>query len=268
MRHQRHIRFEKHASEVIADAQAVCFDSAWDRRTFRLLARSLFALSLCLVMCSLCVGEPPPIPPLTNGDGNIDNNGMKHANVALADGALSIHIGTPPVSPVTAVSGFGVDYTPDKFDVLEDTYFNAQHGWLPDGFFNELPDAGLIWIKRTGVSQPPGATLKVYEGGNMMEGMEAWTMQEIYSVDGFAWPWDGLMQHDYFTADTPGNYSMSFEVYVGSPEGTPIEGFAPATTTFDFVVVPEPACLTLLFLGAIPLLVPRRAAMAHAAVVR
>lgn len=200
----------------------------------------------------------PPPPPMTNG-GDVSNNGMRHLNVAISGSVLSIHSTSPPVTPLTMMSSHGIDYSPDKFNVLEDVYFNAQNGWLPDGLFTELPAEGAIWIKRTSASQPVGGRLRVFEGGNMTEGMDAWTMSELYAFDGATWRWDGAMQHDYYTADMPGAYAMSFEVYVGDGNGDPIAGYEPASTTVNFVAVPEPAALTLVGVaGSLLVMIQRR----------
>ena len=51
------------------------------------------------------------------------------------------------------MSGLGVDYTPEKFDVLENVYFNAQYGWLPDGYYRSPAMANTtIWMVRTAAS--------------------------------------------------------------------------------------------------------------------
>jgi len=192
----------------------------------------------------------PRMPPMTNGDGNVAHDGMKHANVSLVNSTLSIHVNDPPPSPVTMMTGFGVDYTPDKFNVLEDVYFNAQHGWLPEGIYSPPAGAG-IWIKRVAATQPVGSAFHVYEGGNGTEGMAAWTMNEIYDHDGFLWQWDGAMQHDYFTADRTGDYSMTFEVFVGDSSAAPLTGYPPETTTFQFRAVPEPSSVLLLLCGVL-----------------
>lgn len=222
-----------------------------------------FRLFFCAVFTALsfvlpAIATTPPMPPDTNGSGNPTNNGMKHANVTLSGTVVSVDINTPPTSPVTMTSGFGVDYTPGKFDVLEDVYFNAQHGWLPNGFFITLPAGGSIWIKRTGVTQPMGSTFKVYEGGNAIEGMPAWSMNEIYLSDGDIWQWDGAMHHDYYTADLPGDYSMSFELYAGDSVGNAVIGYTADTATFEFTVIPEPTSIALILIGASGLFIRRR----------
>lgn len=200
----------------------------------------------------------PPGPPATNG-GASENDGMKHAEISLSGGIVELHTANPPASPVVMTSGSGIDYTPDKFDVLEDNYFNAQHGWLsPGGFLTELPAGGSIWMKRLAATQPAGSTFEVFEGGNMAEGMGAWSMAPIYAADNDIWQWDGAMQHDYFTADMPGDYSMSFEVYVGDASGDAIDGFTAAQTTFDFTAVPEPSTCALALLGILGLFVRQR----------
>jgi len=221
--------------------------------------RIFFSAAVAALMtCETLLAGAPPMPPMTNGDGNPANNGMKHANVSLTGTVLAVNINTPPASPVTMTSGYGMDFTPSKFDVLEDVSFNAQHGWLPDGFFTTLPAGGAIWIKRTGTTQPAGSTFKVYDGGNAIEGMGAWSMNEIYANNGDLWQWDGVMQHDYFTADMPGSYSMSFEVFVGDAVGDAVAGFTPAPATFQFIVLPEPSACALALLAAVGLFCRRR----------
>lgn len=215
------------------------------------------ALILASSMALPGLATAPPMPPLTNGDGNVAHNGMKHANITLEDTALSIHIDDPPPAPVTMISGHGADYTPAKFDVLEDVHFNAQYGWLPGGIFSP-PSETSIWIKRTAATQPAGSIFKVYEGGNMTEGMAAWTMNEIYTHDDFIWQWDGAMQHDYFVGDRVGDYSMSFEVYIGDSSGNALPSYSSASTTFSFQVVPEPSTWVLATWGIVVFILRRR----------
>lgn len=213
-----------------------------------------FTAAATLAFSAPCFAVMPPMPGMTSGSGD---NGMKHAGIGLSGATLSVSIADPPIAPVTMTSGFGVDYTPNKFDVLEDVHFNAQHGWLPNGFIS-LPAERAIWIERSGVTQPAGSTFKIYEGGNMTEGMGTWTMNEIYSSNGFKWQWDAAMQHDYYTADQLGNYSLSFNVYVGDLSGVADTNFTPTTAVFEFVVVPEPSALGLVILGAMGLFMKRR----------
>ena len=137
------------------------------------------------------------MPPMTSGSGDA---GMKHAGVGLSDTVLTVHYDATPAVPLTMTSGHGVDYTPGKFDVLEDVYFNAQYGWLPNGFIS-LPTDRALWIERTSATQPADSTFKVYEAGNGMnnvsgEGMMNWTMNEIHAANDDIWQWDGVMQHE------------------------------------------------------------------------
>lgn len=209
-------------------------------------------LLVSLSSISALAGTLPPLPPMTNGDGNPANNGMKHALVSLdaASGALSIHIQQAPATPVRMMSGYGVDYDPAQFDVLENRFFNSQYGWLPDGLW-QPPAGSAVWIKRTAVTAPAGGSLSVYEGG-MGNMMSMWSMADIYAADGDAWKWDGLMQHDMYVADAPGSYTMSFEAYIGDAvTGAPTAGYAAATTTFAFTAIPEPASWLLVTVAAL-----------------
>ena len=219
-----------------------------------LLKVSMGVVASLLASASWAVA--PPMPPATSGSGD---GGMKHALVSVSGTTVSVHISEPPTdvapaSPVVMTSGHGVDYDPGKFDVLEGVSFNAQYGWLP-GSALTLPTDRAIWIERTGAMQPAGSAFHVYEGGMgmtndaLMEGMPYWTMDEIYANDGDQWQWDGRMQHDYYTADMPGSYAMSFRVYVGDLTGAEDVTYTPGTATLQFRVVPEPATWALAVLG-------------------
>ena len=215
--------------------------------------RILTAALVVLTCSSASFAIAPPMPPNTSGSGDA---GMKHALVSLSGTTLAVHVAEPPATPVTMMSGHGTDFTPEKFNVLENVFFNAQHGWLPDSFFS-LPAERTVWIERIGATQPASANFHVYDGGNGMEGMAAWTMSEIYIADGDKWQWDGKMQHDYFTADLPGNYSMSFRVYLADQSGSQDLSYTPAEATFRFRVVPEPVSAVLLLLGSLGWIVKR-----------
>ncbi len=212
-----------------------------------------------LAFSTQCFAVMPPMPPMTSGSGDA---GMKHAGVGLSGTVLTVHYDATPAVPLTMTSGHGADYTPGKFEVLEGVYFNAQYGWLPNGFIS-LPADRAIWIERTNATQPVGSTFKVYEAGNGMsnvpgEGMMNWTMNEIHAANGDIWQWDGVMQHDYYTADMTGSYSMSFDVYVGDLAGVADAAFTPASTTFEFSVVPEPTTFALAMLGVVGIVARRR----------
>lgn len=200
-------------------------------------------LAITLLSFASAWSASPPMPSMTNGDGNSTHNGMKHLAVHLHGTEFEIHAATSPPSPLTMMSAGNTDFTPSKFDVLEGKYFNAQPGWIPDGLFTGLPTDAAVWIERVSASQPAGSQFRVYEGGNMSEGMGAWTMNEVYLADGARWRWDGAMQHDYYTADIPGQYSMNFRVYAGDAAGNPVPGFSAGTATISFVAVPEPYSL-------------------------
>lgn len=198
---------------------------------------------LSITTLSPAFGGMPLGPGQTSGSGDY---GMKHAAVTLTGNTLGVTVPAPPASPVVMTDhGFSNDYTAPKFSVLENVYYNAQHGWNADSFVT-LPSDRFLWIERTGVTQPSGSTFQVYDGGNMIsETMDDWAMTQIYLTNGEIWQWDGDMQHDYFTADTVGSYSMSFKLYVGDASGVEDTSFYSSAATFEFSVVPEPSSLAL-----------------------
>ena len=218
--------------------------------------RFAFSVVALLAIASTSLAISPPLPGMTSGIGD---QGMKHIGVGMSGTALFIHYDPVPPSPavpLTMMSGHGIDYDPDKFNVLEDVYYNAQYGWNPYGLIG-LPSNLSIWIERTGVTQPAGSTFMVYEAGMGSE-MAIWTMNELYAANGDKWQWDGAMQHDFYTADLLGSYTMSFNVYVGDAAGVPDAGYTPTSTTLEFTVVPEPATIGLTALAAACLFMRRR----------
>ncbi|WP_197528838.1 PEP-CTERM sorting domain-containing protein [Aeoliella mucimassa] len=210
------------------------------------IQRTSFLLLTLLALGANAGAVLPPLPSATNGDGIVANNGMKHLSIDFDESSVTVHAAT---TMVTMMSGEGVDYTPDQFDVIENQYFNSQYGWNFDNIV-VLPEDSAIWIRRMDQTTPAGATLRVYEGGMGM-GMANWTMQPLYLNDGDRWMWDGDMQHDMYVADMPGEYSMTYEVYLGDPTtGEALASYGSATTTIGWTVpVPEPGTAALLVLG-------------------
>ena len=208
-----------------------------------------FAATLCtlLLFTSTATAELPPLPSATNGDGIAANNGMKHLNIGFDGSSLTVHADT---TLVTMMRGDGIDYTPSQFDVIEGQYFNSQYGWLFDGIV-VLPTDSAVNIRRINQTTPAGASLHAYEGGMGM-GMDMWTMNELYANDGDLWTWDGLMQHDMYVADLPGEYSMTYEVYLADiTTGAQLTAYGTATQTISFTTpVPEPASIALLLIAA------------------
>lgn len=213
-----------------------------------------FALSVFVLSCSPALGAIPPMPGMTSGLGAV-GNGMVHVEVAVQNNAVSAHLrymGGADASGVRLTAMLGGPYD-DPYGVLEGVAFNAQYGWLEDQSIGFTPiDIALdefIAIELLGVDGP--GAVAIFEGGTGMEMNGAGhTMAPIHETDGSSavWMWDDgfAMQHNWYTFSAPGDYDLSFRVYVADSEGVAVNGYSDAGITLGFTVVPEPASGVLL----------------------
>ncbi len=230
-----------------------------------------FAAGLLIVLSapSAVAAALPPMPGMTSGLG-MSGNGMIHAEVAVQGGVVSVVLrdgpsgGAQPTDRLVTMVGGGYD-TP--YDVLNGRMFNAQYGWLPDQTVPTPPgpiQIGLteqIWIEPISVTGP--GSVSVYEGGNGEQLMNTGhTMNPIFGTDGSdtKWLWDDdfLMQHNWYVFDTPGDYDITYRVYVGDNSGAAIQSYTPADITLRFTAIPEPGVLSMLGLTSLALLSMRR----------
>lgn len=177
---------------------------------------------------------------------------MRHVMIGLdsATGELTAHI--DPGAPAEMQQYPGQVYS-GAASVLNDTYYNSQYGWLNDGFVD--PGAGnAIWIEAISVS----SGLNVYEGGmRPMAAMHSYAPIQGTAGSSAAWIWGGTMTHNWYAADSLGNYEATYNIYVGdAATGAPVSGFTTAQVTLAFTAVPSPA--TSATLGALGLVAARR----------
>ena len=151
---------------------------------------------------------------------------MKHMLVSFVDDDhLEIHVDQNVPRPELQ------DYD-ETYDgaaaVLNDTYYNAQYGWLVDGFWTP-PQDSLLWIQE--IKATPG--LLTYSGGNMMA---PHTFDPIFGTDDspMSIQWDGAMLHNWYAATERGNYMAVYHLYFGDEEGNPTPGYDPAEVTLTW----------------------------------
>ncbi|HLO41226.1 MAG TPA: PEP-CTERM sorting domain-containing protein [Phycisphaerales bacterium] len=169
---------------------------------------------------------------------------MKHIMVHLHGSALEGHVDHSIPTPV--LTSYGETYTGNA-SVLNGTLFNAQYGWMAEGFWTP-PAGSTLWLEQ--VSATPG--LRVYEGGMMsMAGMH--TFAPIFGTDASSprIAWDGMMLHNWYAADTAGSYSATYRIYFGDDNGVAIDGYEADEVTLEWTAVPAPASLGLASLGAL-----------------
>ncbi|MBK7403505.1 MAG: hypothetical protein IPJ41_02440 [Phycisphaerales bacterium] len=176
---------------------------------------------------------------------------MKHIMVGLDGQTLTAHMDSPE-ERMPMLRYPGEQYTAPA-DVLDDSYYSSQYGWIPDGFI-DLPAGAGVFIST--LDATPG--LDVYEGG-MRSMIPMHTFAPILGTDGLGdpWQWDGTMTHNWYSAMQPGDYDAIYQVYLGdAASGLPLDGYTPAEVSLHFSAVPAPGAIALLaFAGAI---LPRR----------
>ncbi|MEM8784111.1 MAG: hypothetical protein AAGE65_14840 [Planctomycetota bacterium] len=203
----------------------------------------------------------PPMPGMTQGPGGAP--GMIHTEVFLSGDTLEVElVGGPgfsetddPMAGVVMRQGAGFAA---PFDVLNDKFFNGQYGWLPSSQpgneLQSLPIELVIGVELIGIDTDASGTLETYDGGNGMQLRPTdangdllptlHTMQPLFTQIGDVWLWeDFVMQHNWYAATRPGDYRVTYEVFVSDRSGVRDLAYGSDTISLDFTVVPEPAAL-------------------------
>jgi hypothetical protein len=171
---------------------------------------------------------------------------MEHIMVSMNGGAIEAHANTDASNPVTMQRFVGERYDGNA-GALDEMYYSDQYGWILDGIVD--PGSGnSIWIEL--VSQSDG--LETYEGGRRMM-IGAQTFDPIFGTDAsdMIWQWSGTMTHNWYAADSIGDYEATYSVYVGDSAGNAVDGFSAGEVTLNFRAVPTPGSLAILGLGAL-----------------
>lgn len=171
---------------------------------------------------------------------------MEHIMVSMNGGAIEAHANTDASNPILMQRFAGESYEGNA-SALNEMYYSDQYGWVLDG----IVDPGLgnsIWIEL--VSQTDG--LESYEGGRrMMIGDQ--TFNPIFGTDASAtnWQWSGMMTHNWYAADSLGDFEATYSVYVGDSAGNAVDGFSAGEVTLNFRAVPTPGSLAIFGLGVL-----------------
>ena len=150
---------------------------------------------------------------------------MSHLLVTLFQNQVFLTFESPSMSTVTMQDNDGGFV--GGASVLNDTGYNAQFGWLANGFIS-LPPASGIYVRTMGHSPH----LNVYEES---------TFEAILGTDGSdeVWRWDGTMTHNWYSTDIHGPHFARYEVFVGDLAGNPLAGYQSATIDLGFEHGPD-----------------------------
>jgi hypothetical protein len=159
---------------------------------------------------------------------------MRHLLVSQTGNALNVCYESSPFSGLCGsptgdllLQRYEERYAPPA-DVLDGQFYNAQYGWLPDGFFN-LPSGSGIFIEL--VSKTAG--LEVYD---------AFSFEPRFGTAGSLafWSWDGVMTHHWHASATCGHYEATYRVYIGGADSAAWPGYQPAEITLTWAALTQP----------------------------
>lgn len=172
---------------------------------------------------------------------------MEHIMISMgANNELHAHVMADANSPVEMLRFAGETYDGNA-SALDDQYYTDQFGWALDGIVN--PGLGnSIWIEMT--SQSDG--LSTYDGGmRMMIPMQTFNPIFGTSNSSSSWQWDGMMQHNWYSASELGDYEASYRIYIGDSMGNEASGYTETNVTINLRAVPTPSSLALLGMGSL-----------------
>ena len=171
---------------------------------------------------------------------------MEHIMVSMNGTAIEAHANTNAANPILLQRFAGESYDGNAAE-LDDMYYSDQYGWILDGIVD--PGAGnSLWIEL--VSQTNG--LETYEGGRrMMIGDQ--TFDPIFGNDSSAmnWQWSGMMTHNWYAAQSAGDYEATYSIYVGDSAGNAVDGYSAGEVTLNFRAVPAPGSLAILSMSTV-----------------
>lgn len=150
---------------------------------------------------------------------------MSHLLITLFQNQVFITYESPSMSVVSMQDNEGT-FT-GASSVLNNEGYNAQFGWLANGFISLPPSSG-IFVRTVAMSEH----LSVYQQGSF---------DPILGTNGSSdiWQWNGTMTHNWYATDVHGTHSARYEVFVGDLFGNPRAGFTSGFIDFNFVYGPD-----------------------------
>lgn len=157
---------------------------------------------------------------------------MSHVQIGVTGGQVLVFKDDPALIPEM----IGPDVFDTSFSVLNGKGYNAQFGWTALFPFDLQGD--LIWIRV--LEQTEG--LQTFEGGwaddagTGIPDPNDQSMIPIFQTFGSSdiWTWSGSMTHNWYAVTEPGDYSATYEVFVGDMLGIINSTYSPAQVTFEF----------------------------------
>lgn len=145
---------------------------------------------------------------------------MSHLLVTLFQNQVYLSYESPSMSTVLMQDNDS-DFAGGA-SVLNGTGYNAQFGWLANGFISLPPSSGF-YVRTLGSSPH----LNVYEETTFASILGTGGSSEV-------WQWDGTMTHNWYSTDTHGPHFARYEVFVGDLSGNPLAGYTSGVIDLAF----------------------------------
>lgn len=150
---------------------------------------------------------------------------MSHLLVTVFDNQVYLSFESPAMSTVT-MQDAGDDFT-GPASVLNNSGYNAQFGWLANGFIALPPDTGIF--VRTVAASPH---INIYEEASFTAILGTGSADPV-------WQWDGTMAHNWYATEVRGPHRVRHEVFVGDLFGNPLDAYTSATIELGFEYGPD-----------------------------
>lgn len=150
---------------------------------------------------------------------------MSHLLVTVFDNQVYLSFESPAMSTVT-MQDAGDDFT-GPASVLNNSGYNAQFGWLANGFIALPPDTGIF--VRTVAASPH---INIYEEASFTAILGTGSADPV-------WQWDGTMAHNWYATEVRGPHRVRHEVFVGDLSGNPLDTYTSATIDLAFEYNPD-----------------------------
>jgi hypothetical protein len=169
--------------------------------------------ALHMLACGTLAGASMAQAPKMGGE-------MSHVLVSLYQQQIYISLERPDELPLT-MHNYQERYSGNA-GVLDRSGYNAQFGWLANGFIS-LPSDAAMWIEP--LDQTPG--LRAFEQG---------TFAPIFGTAGSStlWEWGGSMVHNWYSAFAIGDYEATYRVFVGALDGSHYPGYTGGQITLGW----------------------------------
>lgn len=155
---------------------------------------------------------------------------MKHVMIGLDGNSLTAMI--DPNVPTPVLQRYWDEQYEGNASVLNDTWYNAQYGWMIEGAW-QPPQGAQLWIEQLDASPNLLAYLRM-------------AFDPIFGTDGSS-PrilWDGTMMHNWYASAIHEPAFATYLVYLGDDSGEPINGYDGVQVDFVWNIEPCPADLT------------------------